>query len=95
MAIPVGFEGCNSLLTAPTGQEHDVGDLPTFVCGEINCVTSCWRLSEEELAEVAATGVVWFRAAGRTHPPVQVSGQALVLIDGKPAKAEPVLTRIK
>lgn len=88
MAQSVGFEGADVLYLAPDG-DTSCTDLQTFCDGAQ--VISCWRLSSEELAEVARTGVVWLRVAGTSVVPMHVSGTAEVLIDGHPAKAEPVL----
>lgn len=90
MANGVGFEGANHVFQAPPGDTNCV-DLETFTDG--TQVISCWRLSEEELAEVARTGVVWLSVRGRALPPVLVSGQALVSIVDHPAQAEPLLPK--
>lgn len=91
MAEPVGFEGANQVFAAPEGSTNCI-DLETHSDGQ--AVTSCWRLSPEELAEVARTGVVWLRVAmnGRT-PPVYVSGEALLMIGDRPSRAEPVIPK--
>lgn len=91
MADPVGFEGVNCVYTAPEGQEDSVRDLPTFKTH--NEVIACWRLTEDELAQVAETGVVWVRMMGHTVVPHYVSGEALVTVGDRPAKAEPYLNR--
>lgn len=95
MAKAVGFEGSNTVFRAPEGvSQEDCYDLPAFlnsVPGPMgHDVISCWRLSAEELAEVARTGVVWLQVCGG-QPPVAISGTALVHVDGKPARAEPVM----
>lgn len=36
---------------------------------------SCWKLTPEELEEVARTGKVWLHVLGGGHPPVLVSGE--------------------
>jgi hypothetical protein len=90
MATAVGFEGANVVFRAPQGMSQDeCYDLQSFSDGQQ--VISCWRLTEEELSEIARTGVVWLSVMGRTLPPVSVSGAALVHIDGVPARAEPSL----
>ena len=92
MANPVGFEGANLILRAPEGDEN---------CRDLEArrdqhgVTSCWRLTDEELKRVNETGVVWFWVQGETHPPIAVSGHALVHIYGKPSKAEPYIEPAK
>lgn len=92
MAEGVGFEGANVVYQAPPGDE-DCYDLAVFSDGQ--CVVSCWRLTEEELAEVARTGVVWVKVQGTALPPMLIHGEALVHIGDRPAKAEPVLPRAK
>lgn len=90
MAKSVGFEGANEILLAPVGDDN-CSDLECFKDGH-NTI-SCWRLSERELEEIAKTGVVWFAAVGNTHPPIYISGEALVNVGDKPSRAEPILTR--
>lgn len=91
MATSVGFEGANEILRAPKGDDN-CKDLECFKDGK-NTI-SCWRLTDEEIAEVSKTGVIWFLASGNTHPPIYISGKALVEINGKPARAEPILKKI-
>ena len=90
MAKPVGFEGANHIYQAPEGRD-DVGDLECFVTETE--VISCWRLSDEELAKVAKTGVIWLSVQSRALPPVLVSGDALVLVGDRESKAEPVIPK--
>jgi len=92
MAVGVDFQGANFTFLAPAGMEGEVYDLHGF--RDERCFVSCWRLSEDELAEVARTGVVWLRTEGQRFSPSLVSGTALVTIDGAPAKAEPVMVRV-
>lgn len=92
MAVPVGFQGADFLYTAPKGDEDRCGDLPSYRYD--GGVISCWRLDEEELNEIARTGVVWLKIASHTLPPMTLSGTALLLIDGEPSKAEPILIRV-
>ena len=88
MANAVGFDGSNDLLLAPKGE--DCRDLQIFRDSEK--VISCWRLTDEELEVVKETGIIWFYCMGRTHPPIYISGEALVLSDdGQPSKAEPYI----
>lgn len=89
MGEPVGFEGANFLFLGPEGT--DVGDLQVFRNEE--CHVCCWRLTPEELAEVAKTGVVWVQTFSQNCAPMYVSGKALVHVNGKPAKAEPSMPR--
>lgn len=94
MAEPVGFEGADLLLNPAEGDEDRVRQLPVFVAPD--GLVSCWRLTEDELKEVAKTGVVWLKVCAAPPPPVLLSGMALVEIhkpDGsvRAAKAEPVI----
>jgi hypothetical protein len=92
MASPVGFVGSNNIYLAPeeTSQE-ECCDLPVYV-DEMQTI-SCWRLSKEELEEVNRTGVVWLSILSHVIYPQKVSGTALVLINGRPSKAEPILPK--
>ena len=90
MASGVGFEGANRVYQAPPGDTNCV-DLETYANGEQ--VISCWRLSEDEIAEVVRTGVVWVSVPGDSIYPMHVSGEALLTINDQPAKAEPVMPR--
>ena len=90
MSQAVGFEGANVLYRAPESMsQEECYDLQAFTDGAQ--IISCWRLTQEELAEVARTGVVWLSVRGGVQPPVLVSGAALVLIGDQPARAEPVV----
>ncbi len=71
MAEGTDFPESNSALLAPPGSEN-VYDLP--VHRSEAGVISCWRLTPEEIAEVARTGVVWLHVVGTTHPPLLVRG---------------------
>lgn len=90
MAIPVGFEGANMLLS---GEAVGCSDLEVFANGEQ--IVSCWRMTPEELKLIAETGVVWVSVWGRGAPPIYVSGTAGVTINGRPARAEPVIPKRK
>lgn len=68
MATPIAFPKANFVWTGPTSE---IGDLPVFRDGQVSI--SCWELTEEELAEVAATGRVWLNVQGE-HPPSSISG---------------------
>jgi len=93
MANAVGFEGADTVFRAPKGKEDRVHDLECFMPDDRSEIVSCWRLTEAKLAEVATTGVVWLHIMGGGMPPVYVSGEALVQINGRPAKAEPIIPR--
>ena len=36
---------------------------------------SCWKLTPEEIEEVARTGVVWLHVWAATHPPLYIGGE--------------------
>jgi len=92
MAKSVGFEGANKIFRAPPGDDN-CNDLETWQ--HEGGIVSCWRLDEEELAEINKTGVVWLQVVGSGTPPVFISGKALVLIDGRPARAEPAIPKAR
>jgi hypothetical protein len=90
MANPVGFEGARAVADAAPGDEDKVRPLPIFM--DDHQIISCWRLTPEELARIAETGVVWLSVTNvGILPPVFVSGTALVEIDGRPSIAEPYI----
>ena len=70
MAVPAEFKEQNFTWKGPT---EDIEDLPSFIDADSQITISCWQLSEEELAEVASTGVVWLHIWGH-QPPVSVGG---------------------
>jgi hypothetical protein len=78
LAVGVKFMESNGVLGAPTPEEADtVYGLPVRIYKDLDGrtnVLSKWELTEDEKAEVARTGVVWFNAQGRTHPPIWISG---------------------
>ena len=85
MARSVKFEGVNSVMTPPTPIIGQPAEQPIHTFKDGHSVVSCWQLTEAELREVAATGVVWLAARGLTMPPVIVSGAALVNIGNRHA----------
>lgn len=80
MAQGIPFPQSNLVLGAPTPEDAAAGTvygLPVHRYRDLDGmsqVLSKWMLSEEELAEVAKTRVVWFNCWGLTHPPVWISG---------------------
>ncbi|NUM72777.1 hypothetical protein HUU40_00305 [candidate division KSB1 bacterium] len=90
MADPVGFEGANVLMS---GEAANCRDLEVFADGKQ--FVSCWRLTAEEMSEIAKTGVVWVSVWGGGMPPILISGTALVFIGERPAKAEPIIPKRK
>jgi hypothetical protein len=89
MGNPVGFEGANHVFAAPEGMEDSCKDLPVFM--DDTSVFSCWRMSEQEKARIAETGVVWLQIVGHRVTPVYVTGNTAVLFGGMPVKAEPYM----
>jgi hypothetical protein len=60
------------MFTAPKGMtEEECGNLPVHFDGK-DCI-SCWKLTPEELEEVAKTGVIWLYVMGG-QPPVSITG---------------------
>lgn len=84
MAIPDDFPERNLLLVAPDGCEETVLPLPVF--RDSGQIISCWRLTADEIREIAATGVVWLSVwGGQTAPPVLVTGRKADVIEYSPA----------
>lgn len=74
MSEPICFAGANVVLQPPAGSEN-VQPLPIFRNG--TCCVSCWQLTEEELAEIIASGGKVFVSifSGATQPPVFVGSE--------------------
>lgn len=64
---------CNAVLAPAPGTENEVDPLH-INCGQTSCgvpmVTSYWRPSEQDIANILAGGVVCLTVLGRTHPPL-------------------------
>ena len=86
MTEGVGFEGANTVFY---GDGKTVRDLAVFADGQQ--IISAWRLTPAEIAEVQRTGVVWLSVLGTTLPPVLVSIEPLVTVDGRAPVVEPVI----
>jgi hypothetical protein len=89
MAKSIKFEGCNCTLSAPSkliGLKPKAGGTDAFSDGKR--IVTCWRLSAEELAEVAQTGLIWMIVDGQTMPTTVLSGQSVVSNKGVPATAK-------
>lgn len=72
--IATNFKQSNGVLGPPKGQtEDEVHSLCVFQDGQQ--VISCWKPTQEELAEIQRTGRVWLHVSGVTMPPVYVSGE--------------------
>ncbi len=90
MATSIKFQGVNCTLSPPSkiiGMQQKTGGAMHALSDKTQVVT-CWRLSAEELAEIAETGVVWMRIKGQEMPPTSVSGLCMVHIKGEPAEVE-------
>lgn len=84
MGEAVDFEGANITLI---GNGGNIKSIPAHRDAPTGQLITCWKLSTEELAEIAETGHVWLSLL--THespPPALVSGEALVEVHGQPAK---------
>lgn len=71
--IPVTFDGVNSTLNRPDSMtDEECGALPVELrYGELGInFTSCWELSEEELALIIKTKKVYLTVYGYGMPPV-------------------------
>lgn len=86
MAEPIVFAGFNTRLNPAPGTEDRVSALPIHNDGQQ--LISCWKLTEEEKAQIARTGEVWLSVIEPTDPrtgrlargpaPVYVSGTPLM-----------------
>lgn len=88
MAKPADFELANTIWLPPAGvSEKDCGTLPAHICNHGSF--TAWRLSKEEIAEVANTGIVWVQVLGQ-QPMMSVSGIPLLAReDGAPVAIMP------
>lgn len=75
MADPIQFPGSNLLLCAPDEQPN-IQSLPAY-CNKVT-TTTCWKLSEAELAEINKTGEVYLTVLGHLHPPVLVGSESFI-----------------
>ena len=69
MARPIDFKESNLKWVG-----EGVGDLPAYRQDGIN--VSKWQLSEEELAEIAETGIIWLHVHADRHPPVSIQTES-------------------
>lgn len=75
----VNFEGAQTIMGAPPGQEGRIYGLPVQRVND--AWVSVWKLSDEERAMIAAGGAVELQILSEVHPPVSlatVSGRILV-----------------
>lgn len=89
MANPVDFEGANAILYAPLDNNKMRTDLPIF--RNDDQTISCWRLTKEELRRVNETGIIWCSCEGNILPPIFITGEDFLFIEGRPAKADPYI----
>lgn len=81
MATAVPFDEANDVLRAPTPEDAAAGTVYDLhihryrdLDGRAN-VLSKWQLTQEELADVVASGgAIWFSCWGGTHPPIWLTG---------------------
>jgi hypothetical protein len=57
MGENVPFSEANKLFKAPPGYEETIEPISAFNNGR--CMVTAWKLSGDELAEIAATGIVY------------------------------------
>lgn len=73
---PKNFPQSNAKLDTPVGISPDmVPPICAHIC-EVNgmvAMTTCWKLSPEDLAELQRTGEIWLWVLGNRHPPVTLS----------------------
>ena len=72
---PTAFPQANRTFTAPK-EMPDCRDLHVHVGTHASgreIMTSKWRLTKEEMREIAITGTVWLTIMGRGHPPVALT----------------------
>ena len=76
MAVPIAFPESNSALGPTKG---GIGCILSIHQGSeeegLPQIISCWKLTPEEVQEVARTGKVWLLVLGG-HPPVSIEGQS-------------------
>ena len=83
--IPIGFDGANSVLTAPPGVV-DCEPLPVDDDG--TQLLSCWRPTWRERISMLIFGRVWLCVLGRTHPQVWIKAHANIYITKGDAEIE-------
>lgn len=75
MAEPIDFPGSNLNLLPASGDEETVNAMRAFTNG--THVVECWRLTPDELAEVAKTGCIWLAMVGGV-PPIIVGSKSTI-----------------
>ena len=89
MAESIKFEGCNCTLSTPTkiiGLKNKAGGTHAYSDGKR--IVTCFRLSADELAEVAQNGLIWLIVEGQDMPHTSVNGRSVLNIKGIPAAAD-------
>lgn len=80
---PVKTDKTNLILIPPKGSENNVGELPATKYtiktenNELDCVMSCWELSDEELDLIKTTKRIYFHIYGDKHPPIMLTPYSL------------------
>ena len=78
MAEPTAFDGDNCTLDKPQDMSSDecvsLSVLKWKTSSGEPLVTSCWKLTQEELNEINRTGRIWLTIYGVTMPPACVDG---------------------
>ncbi len=79
--LPVSFPEQNKVYTKPADMtDEQCSDLSVWQ-GDVMideygntapAIISCWKLSKEDLEEIAKTGVIWLSITGNGMPPVSV-----------------------
>ena len=75
MATPKQFPKQNLVFRGWPEDENRAAvlDLPTYQSE--GAIVSCWKLSQEELENVAVTGEVWVMVQGTGQPPIYITGK--------------------
>ncbi len=72
---PVHFKEANFLFRKPEGMsQSECGDMPCLVEEKAGLVTSCWKMTDEELAEVIRTRQVWLSVKQFPVAPTSLDG---------------------
>lgn len=76
--IATAFDQENAVLDAPPGMIPEECEPLSVYRGEDDngnpVVISCWKPTQEELAEIQRTGRVWLVVLGRGMPPIAPTG---------------------
>lgn len=75
--IPTAFDEETNVLGPPEGWGEDVVGSLSVAHGVnpmgIPMVISCWKITQDELAEFQRTGKIWLMVVGNTMPPVMLT----------------------